>query len=154
MELKQAEQLAHSKLAEHNLHDIKFAWGNAKTQFGSYRHSTSTITISAVLTQLNSIERFTNTLLHEIAHALTPNQGHSRQWQLVAKHIGCDAQRCYNSAEVARPAKRWQAQCTTCKRIVVRYKRARIACAVCCNKYNGGKFDETYRFNFIPYETD
>ena len=36
-----------------------------------------------------------NTILHEIAHALTPKQHHNKVWKKMAISIGCNGKRCH-----------------------------------------------------------
>ncbi len=43
----------------------------------------------------DSVEEVTDTILHEIAHALVgTGKGHGPEWKRVAREIGCKAQRC------------------------------------------------------------
>lgn len=44
--------------------------------------------------------RVRNTILHEIAHALTPKHGHNKYWKRAALAIGCDAKRTFTHADL------------------------------------------------------
>jgi len=59
---------------------------------------------------------FTETILHEIAHHMAGfNAGHGYAWQVVAKMIGCSAERCHNLEVELRPTrKRIPVRCTRC----------------------------------------
>lgn len=39
---------------------------------------------------------FRDTVLHEMAHILTPGQGHNQNWKNVAVKIGCNGNRCHS----------------------------------------------------------
>lgn len=52
-----------------------------------------------------SNEDIKNTILHEIAHAIAgPDAGHGPRWKLLARAIGCSAERC-NTAWRGAPKK-------------------------------------------------
>lgn len=92
MKLEAAEKLAHKLLRKHKLNNWYFYFDQAKKRFGSTIDGR--ISISAPLTKLNSKAEFTNTMLHEIAHALVGIQhGHDVVWKRKAIQIGCDGYR-------------------------------------------------------------
>ena len=43
----------------------------------------------------NFARDFRDTVLHEIAHVLTPGDHHGPKWRSVAREIGCTAKRCH-----------------------------------------------------------
>ena len=105
MELKQASKLAIELIDKHGLlnRGWHFAFDRANRRFGSCQYYRKRITLSKFLTELNSEQEVRNTILHEIAHALTPGQHHNHIWRAKAKEIGCTGDRCYSSEQVARP---------------------------------------------------
>lgn len=84
-----------------------FEWDNATRRFGCcharYNPYTGTytfkITISRKLAVCNSWETVRLTVLHEIAHARTPNHHHDEVWRRECLAIGGDGKRCYTSTE-------------------------------------------------------
>ena len=156
MDLKDAEHLLVHLMNEHGL--IKEGWfyrfGKSKRQFGSCNYLTRRITMSIPLTRLNSEEYVKNTILHEIAHALTPYHRHDSVWKRKAIEIGCDGSRCY-SDNVIRPSSDFIATCPNCgKRYSYRRRRRNVACGECCRTYNSGKYDTRFVLQFQRKESN
>lgn len=63
-----------------------------------------------MLTVLNEESEVQNTVLHEIAHALTPEHGHDGMWQAACMLVGAKPVRCYNRDSVLAPF-RYKATC-------------------------------------------
>ena len=103
MHLDQAEQLALALLQQHGLSHWKFSFDHARRRFGMCHVVHQRISLSRSLTLLNEIEQVRDTLLHEIAHALTPGAGHGPRWQAQCVAIGARPQRCFTSGEVRGP---------------------------------------------------
>ncbi len=113
MDLFQAENLAKSLMFKHDLSLWSFNWNNRKQSFGVCSHRKKTIFLSKILTPQLDVDAVTNTILHEIAHAMVgAGHGHDYVWQRQALAIGCDGQRC-NSHEVTVQAK-YLADCNGC----------------------------------------
>ena len=98
--LQKVVEFAHRKLKQHGLSDWTFELGTAKKTAGTCYTSRKMIRMSKVLINARSLEDSYNTVLHEIAHALTPFHGHDRVWKQMAKQIGAKPERCYNSSTV------------------------------------------------------
>lgn len=87
-----ATRLAHEELIKHGLKD----WGvrlNSQTDLryvGLCSHKDKCIILSAAAVELHPEPEVLNTIRHEIAHALTPGNGHNEIWASKAKEIGCD----------------------------------------------------------------
>ena len=81
-------------LAEHDLHDWSFAFNRRKRAFGLCDYTRRTIFLSADLTELNDEAEVSDTLLHEIAHALA---GHK------AGQLRCPPLRLKMSAKAGNP---------------------------------------------------
>ena len=94
MNLFEAERNARALMHLHGLHGWTFKWDNAARRFGQCRYSTRTISMSRQLTVQRSADAVRNTMLHEIAHALTPGHGHDAVWRTKAISLGCDGKRC------------------------------------------------------------
>lgn len=139
--LKQVEEMA-KDLINYYCPVYKFQWDGAVKRYGYCSYEHKTVSISKPLATLNPVDVTLNTVLHEIAHALSPKSAHhGREWKSVARSIGNDGLRCYG-AIVARPQAKYVGTCPNCDKIIFRHRRKRIACAKCC----AGVFNEEYLF--------
>lgn len=140
MQLTDVEKLAGQLFKSHDLEGWHFKFDNAVKRFGLCNYRDRTISLSRHLVQLNPEPVVTNTLLHEIAHALVgAGHGHNRVWVRRALSIGCDGQRCYSRSEVKAPELPYKLTCPACGRVAARARRpaASLACGRCCaGKYN------------------
>lgn len=153
MSLYETQQIATAAMQEHNLHDWSFAFDNARKRFGLTNHRTKVISISKHLAQLNEENHVKDTILHEVAHAIAGHgAGHGYHWRVVARRIGANPRRCYDSRVVETPNAPYIATCGTCGHVSKRFKKIKpgrqIACGYCCNKYNYGRFSNTYMLTF------
>lgn len=105
MDLQRAEQLAIELMEKHGLRPKglntglygywSFDWHRKKMSSGTCSYTRNTIFLSKPITELSKEEDVLDTILHEIAHALTPHHGHDAVWKKKAKEIGCKAERCF-----------------------------------------------------------
>lgn len=147
---------AQKLLKTHGLTDRgwTFEFDNGKRRFGACHYRKRKITMSWHIVALNGEAECIDTLLHEIAHALTPHDGgHGRVWQRKAREIGCTATRCYNSEKVRTPRGNYEAQCSICERTYTRHRRTRRAlwCAndFCKQIHN---YHPEYQLRWAPVE--
>ena len=99
---------------------------------------------------LNGIDEVRDTILHEIAHALCPKDGHGPRWRATCRRIGARPARCYTEASVISPPRApapYRFGCPRCGWWVERRKRSRRAylCKLCRGKV-------TYQLALIPPE--
>lgn len=92
---------ANTMLRQHPLEGWSFDFDRSTVAFGRCHYNEKRITLSPTLTLLNP-DHWRQTVLHEIAHALTPDHHHDHVWKSVARLIGHSGDRCYGS-EVIRP---------------------------------------------------
>ena len=147
MKLATAKRIA-NKLIRQHVPAWQFRWDGAKRRFGCCKYGIRTITISKQLTLLNDEDQFTDTMLHEIAHALVgrPGKAHGQRWVEVALRIGCSAEVYYDEQFVKQPEQPWKLVCASCGFVGKRYRRPRkrVACIGCCNTHNHGRFDSRF----------
>lgn len=155
MKLKDAKALALSLMASNGL-DMKdwwFAFDHARRRFGSCSWTMRKITLSRHLVLLNDELEVAQTILHEIAHALTPGDGHGRAWAAKCVELGITPARCYDEGHraVVGVAPKYQYKCDSCGQTVGRFKRmrSRTACADCCRRFAGGRWDERFLFSEV-----
>ena len=101
MDLMKAKKLALVALKEHKLDQIGWSFTymkKAKKLFGICCYDDKLIKLSPHLTDLNDEPEVIDTILHEIAHALTPaDAGHGKAWKAKCIQIGAKPQRCYGN---------------------------------------------------------
>lgn len=91
MELKQAETLAKALMAEHMAH--LSGWrvvfnARLRRSLGRCHYTKKYIELCPKYVACNAEPQVRDTILHEIAHALTPGHNHDKVWSSVAKKIG------------------------------------------------------------------
>ena len=149
MELSRASFLAINLMEKHGLTNQgwRFKFDNARRRFGVCKYRSKLICLSQHLVALNNEARVTDTILHEIAHALVgSNHGHDRVWRAKAIKIGCNGERCYNSAEVATPQSKYIAICVGCGYTHKKHRTPKKNSS--CAKCSGGKYNSTYKLEW------
>jgi hypothetical protein len=89
-------QLTFSLMAKHNLLEKgwSFKWNNRKRCWGLCSYAKKEIQLSQVMfVETVKYEDVKNTILHEIAHALTPGHKHGPVWRMKCREIGCSDDR-------------------------------------------------------------
>lgn len=131
------ERIAKELMQDHGLtsEGWHFQWSRGKCIAGlcSYSRKTVFLSMHMVCSPKVKIDDIRNTLLHEIAHALTPGAGHNQVWRQKAIDIGCDGSRCHDFGSLAEPAFTYTCTCGACTGKV--HKRTarlrRSTCRVC-----------------------
>jgi len=141
-ELKRFEQHAEKTLQEYGLSHWDFAWDNAKKRLGYCCNGIKKISISKAFAKLNTFERMHVTLMHEIAHALTPGHGHDRVWKAKCRELGIPDSRVTSDAlseKTISPAKtsKWIGVCPICRQEHPFYKHPQraYACRDCYGEH-------------------
>lgn len=106
----EAEQLATQLIAQY-VPNYKFQWDRSVKRFGACHRGKRLITLSYDLTHWNSKEQVRDTILHEIAHALTPGHHHDDVWREMCIRIGAKPDRCYSSTTVEAVPSPWKGNC-------------------------------------------
>ena len=105
-----AKRLAKTLLKENGLPKVKVklwgmrhSFGRAKSRYDDYTRQwiPTWIKLSYYYVEINTMEQVRETILHEIAHLLTPKHGHNRIWSDKCKEIGGIGTRYWNSGERA-----------------------------------------------------
>ena len=124
---------AQSLLIEHGLKNWRFSFDHARRRAGLCNFSTKTISLSRHYACQATIEHITDTILHEIAHALVgPCHGHDAVWRSKARDIGCSAMRCHN---LTFTQARWVMTCQNGCFAVERHRRkSGLVCKSCKHK--------------------
>lgn len=126
MNTSDAAQLARNLMNSHGLSHVPFQFNRKLRYFGVCKSRAGIvigIELSAPLVELNNEEQVKDTILHEIAHAKAGHAaGHGRLWQIQARAIGCNAERCCGS-DTVMPQGKYQATCN-CPNLTHRMFRA------------------------------
>lgn len=148
MDLSKAINLARQKMDEHNLHYWNLELSNAERMLGQCSPKNKTVKLSRKYIALNEEPEILNTILHEIAHALEWERyrtaGHSWKWKMIARGIGCTAQRTADPNKVVSVPLKYVAVCKVHGEVGSYRKRVVRACSKCCNENNHGKFSKDY----------
>lgn len=95
----------------------RYDFNNRKAALGACNYTKSTIELSAPLVRVNDEARIRNTILHEIAHALTRGHGHDHVWRSKFISLGGNGQRCSSVSDGVRTAPPlWIGECPSCAR--------------------------------------
>lgn len=148
MDTLAAQKLAIQLMDEHNLTKAgwTFKFDTAKRRFGVCNYTKKVIGLSESLTRLNEEHLVKDTILHEIAHALTPGHGHDSVWVAKAKEIGCDGNRCYSSTAVQVPPAKYTATCKGCGQKHRRHKKPKYNSS--CGHCSGGRYNPEYKLEW------
>jgi predicted SprT family Zn-dependent metalloprotease len=148
MDLYKAQTLANELMQKHGIKQQgwRFTFDNARRRFGCCKYRPKVITLSKYLTHLNDEKEVRNTILHEIAHALTPGHHHDRVWKAKAQEIGCTGDRCYSGKSVTTPESRYIAVCSGCGHTHKKHRATRSSSS--CGFCSGGRYNPTYKLEF------
>ncbi|QIN94173.1 SprT-like protease [Streptomyces phage Wakanda] len=148
MNLILAERMARKLMMEHGLYGWNFKWDRAARRFGQCDYSKATISMSRKLTVQRTEDAVRNTMLHEIAHALTPGDGHGPKWRAKALAIGCNGKRCSDDPVKIEP--NWLGVCPSGHKAAERLRRPSAkARPMSCSKCNPRRFDERYIIRWV-----
>lgn len=148
MNLQNAIQLARTLMNQHGLSHIPLEISRGKRQCGycawrfnhtTGKHETSKISISRYHIELNDEKEVKETILHEIAHALVPNQGHNWVWRMKAREIGATGKRCASKTTVILKG-RLTGTCPKCGKVYYRHRAGHRVINSTWTCKCGGKF--------------
>ncbi|MCS7034636.1 MAG: SprT-like domain-containing protein [Phycisphaerae bacterium] len=123
MDLAAARKLARSLMDQHGLTDWQFAFDRARRRFGICSPTRKLIGLSAHLVHLNTEAEVRDTILHEIAHALTPGDNHGPRWREVCRKLGARPERCFRQEQGVRAVKApLRIGCPRCDLWIERYR--------------------------------
>lgn len=109
-----AETLMRKHLDEKGRPGWTFRWGKGKRTLGTCEYGPKRIALSKAYVELNPVERVRDTILHEIAHALTPGHGHDATWKAACRAIGAKPERYADASQVVVPPSLYVATCSGC----------------------------------------
>ncbi|HTL29045.1 MAG TPA: SprT-like domain-containing protein [Tepidisphaeraceae bacterium] len=140
MNLHEAAYLSRELISRHGLVGWRFEFDHARRRFGRCDYTNRRITLSRSLTFLNGIDEVRDSILHEIAHALCPGDGHGAKWRAACERIGARPRRCYTDAQVISPPRRparYVLGCPKCNWWVDRRRRVKAIRRYVCKNCRG-----------------
>ena len=128
--LIEIEKEAETLLEKHGLERWRFGFDQAARRGGRCVFDRQEISVSEQFAYAASEDEVTDTILHEIAHAIVgPKHGHDAIWKATAKRIGCSARVTH---DVDFSSARWILTCPTCDWRIPRFRRRKgLVCAEC-----------------------
>lgn len=130
MKAREAESLVYKYMAKYDLPDEwLFDWQNKKRALGTCSYSRKEIRLSKWYVELNDKESVVDTILHELAHALSfvrygrAGIGHGRLWKKVCREVGAIPKAC-STESLTKPQNHYKYVDTCCCGIT--YKKHRI----------------------------
>lgn len=127
-------------LGEHGLwqEGWRFVFTNGKTQVGICKHREKQIGFSQHFLLKTEREDITDTLLHEIAHALVGSgHGHDHVWRRKAIEIGCNGERTCGDEAVTTAKFNYVIECDDCGNKYYRYRLKRTMHTAKCGRCHG-----------------
>lgn len=89
---------------------------HAKRTLGMCRYKKRQICVSSNHIRLNPKDQIMNTIFHELAHAITPGDGHGKRWKQACVKLGAKPERVSSVAKVV-PHK-YILVCTCCGAVI------------------------------------
>jgi predicted SprT family Zn-dependent metalloprotease len=116
----------------------RFELDNAKRRVGLCSHKTKTISVSIHYIFKSTSEEITDTILHEVAHALVGSKhGHDWTWKSKAVEIGAKPERLAGEGVESTASPNFIIECSGCGQRWHRYRLKRRAYvgakSVCCH---------------------
>lgn len=139
MDLSILRGMASQKLYQHKLFGWSFNIVDVCRRLGVCKHGKQRIEIQEYYALNNPPEIVVDTLMHEIAHALTPGHHHNSFWKSVAIQLGAQPVSCKKRTDIQLKPGNWKATCDECGKVYYKYKNSpglenrRFGCLVCKN---------------------
>lgn len=135
--LREIERNCKALMTVHGVGSLGFAFDGTKTRIGAchFTHVNGVqlpvkITISRHFASILQMDEIRDTMLHEIAHALTPGDGHGRRWQAKCRELGMTHVAAKKRTSAA-PETPWKGYCATCGTCQGKQHRAPLRVYLC-----------------------
>jgi len=135
-DLTTIERHARALMTMHGVGRLGFEFDRGKKRIGAMHYQRSggvsipvKITISKHYALILSMDEIRETMLHEIAHALTPGDGHGAKWKSKARELGARPAPC--KAVSVSPEAAWKGICGSCSAVQGNQHRAPLRVYLC-----------------------
>ena len=149
--LEKYEKITNDMLVKHNLTDWKFIWNNRTTTktFGICKYRLKEIHLNKKFALVEKTQEVIDTIIHEIAHALTKGDGHGERWRAKCRELGCkDEQFANTDKETLNKLARYRGVCPTCGHEIFTSRKTDIIHIQCSNK----EYRETGKTNYMKHK--
>ena len=149
MTIFEALRLANKMILEHSELKNWIAVSNRrKRAFGLCSYRKKRISLSEYLVPAMTDKAIKDTIIHEIAHALTKGHGHDKVWQSKCIELGGNGLRCggtdkyFNGSkgknEILNAISKYSLTCPVCGHVsyINRKPKKDSSCGNCCNYFN------------------
>lgn len=154
MTINQALTLARKIMSNHEeLANWKATHNNRKRAFGVCNYTDRQIELSALLVPAMTEEAIKDTIIHEIAHALTRGHGHDIVWKAKCIELGGNGKRCggsenYENGAIGHKAllekiAKYTLTCPVCGRIT--YKNRKPTRSSSCGQHGYKVYNPDYK---------
>lgn len=146
MDTMKAEVMAREMMDYYGLSHWEFKFDRAFRRAGACWHDRQKITVSREIVKIWDEDNVTDTVLHEIAHALVgAGAGHGPRWKRMAREVGAKPSRCYDP-RLPQPDPTWIGICPNGHE-TFRHRRRSLSCAKCDSR----GFNPDYLFTWERY---
>lgn len=145
--LKKYENIVSKLFTEHGLSDWKFVWNNRTSNrtWGICKYAPKEIHINKKYALHAPQEDVIDTIIHEVAHALTRGDGHGERWKAKCRELGCkDEQFKSLSKKLTNKLSRYKGTCPTCGHTIYSGRKTGIIHIQCANN----EYEKTGDSNF------
>jgi len=149
MTITETISLANQMLCEYPELKGWIAVTNRRTRaFGVCSYNKKEIQLSSILIPAMTSEAIKDTIIHEIAHALTRGHNHDYVWQRKCIELGGDGQRCGGSNkyfkgdngrnEILSKVSKYKLTCPACNKITYKQRipKRSFSCGECSDHYD------------------
>ena len=140
--------MARDLISKHSELDLwRFSFENYKKSFGRCNYTTRTISISSYLCDSMTNIAIKDTLIHEIAHALTRGHGHDNVWRRKCVELGGVPERTASLSksliEGAILQSKYTLTCPCCGYKIPKHRAIKhsISCGIC----HPGGYNEKFK---------
>ena len=140
--------MARDLMSKHSELDLwRFSFENYKKSFGRCNYTTRTISISSYLCDSMTDIAIKDTLIHEIAHALTRGHGHDNVWRRKCAELGGVPERTASTSksliEGAILQSKYTLTCPCCGYKIPKHRAIKhsISCGIC----HPGGYNEKFK---------
>ena len=134
MNPRQAWEQGREILNELGLGGWALGFDRAKRRAGACHYARQMITLSEHFVSMNDWDEVRITILHEAAHALTPNdRGHGWEWKAKCRELGIAPERCYGE-DVAMPEGSIRIMCPNHGQIGTRHRMPKRGLVYRCKR--------------------
>jgi predicted SprT family Zn-dependent metalloprotease len=150
MQIQDAKNLANELMEKHGLIQNGYQLGLTQMRpLGECNNTQKQILLNIDYVLLNESFLIKDTILHEIAHALTPGHHHDLVWKRKAIEIGSTGKRLKDRKNVIIPKRNYTITCPVCQYSHQAYKLTRQMQDSSCGYCSPRRYNAKYKFRII-----